>query len=44
MNLLKCSAEIALYAEDGANLLIHHGWFEEPPQATDRHALADKPK
>ncbi|WML57659.1 DUF3231 family protein [Neobacillus sp. PS2-9] len=28
--------EIALYAEDGANILIKHGWMEEPPQADDR--------
>ena len=25
--------EIALYAEDGANIMIKHGWMEEPPQA-----------
>ncbi|MDF2633318.1 MAG: hypothetical protein K0R78_192 [Pelosinus sp.] len=29
-------AEISLYAEDGANLLIEKGWFEEPPQAVNR--------
>ncbi|WP_071393587.1 DUF3231 family protein [Bacillus tuaregi] len=27
--------EIALYAEDGANIMIKHAWLEEPPQ-TDR--------
>nr|WP_281064446.1 DUF3231 family protein [Cytobacillus eiseniae] len=31
--------EIALYAEDGANILIKHGWMEEPPQADDREQL-----
>ncbi|WP_059105713.1 DUF3231 family protein [Shouchella shacheensis] len=32
-------AEIALYAEDGANLLIKNEWLEEPPQAPDRDQL-----
>lgn len=31
--------EIALYAEDGANIMIKHGWMEEPPQADDRDHL-----
>lgn len=31
--------EIALYAEDGANILITNGWMEEPPQADDREQL-----
>ncbi|MDQ0242918.1 hypothetical protein J2S09_000454 [Bacillus fengqiuensis] len=32
--------EISLYAEDGANIMIKHGWLEEPPQADDRNRLA----
>ncbi|WP_456279374.1 DUF3231 family protein [Bacillus sp. AK128] len=32
--------EIAMYAEDGANLMIKHGWFERPPQAIDREHLS----
>ncbi len=28
--------EVALYVEDGANIMIKHGWMEEPPQACDR--------
>ncbi|MGM7723800.1 DUF3231 family protein [Metabacillus sp. Hm71] len=40
----RLSAEIALYAEDGANILIKHGWLEEPPQADDRQALVNQPK
>jgi hypothetical protein len=32
--------EVGIFAEDGANLLIENGWFEEPPQAVDRKALA----
>jgi hypothetical protein len=31
--------EISLYAEDGANIMIKHGWLEEPPQADDRDHL-----
>jgi hypothetical protein len=31
--------EIALYAEDGANIMIKHGWLEEPPQMQDRNQL-----
>lgn len=31
--------EVSLYAEDGANIMIKHGWMEEPPQADDREAL-----
>jgi len=33
-------AEIAQYAEDGANMMIDHGWMEQPPTAEDRKALA----
>lgn len=35
-------AEIGLYAEDGANLLIKNGWFEQPPLADDRDELANE--
>lgn len=31
--------EISLYAEDGANIMIKHGWMEEPPQTDDRDDL-----
>lgn len=34
-------AEVGLYAEDGAQLLIKHGWLEQPPLATDREDLAN---
>lgn len=33
-------AEVGLYAEDGAQLLIKHGWLEQPPLAEDRENLA----
>ncbi|WP_079509141.1 DUF3231 family protein [Mesobacillus jeotgali] len=32
--------EIALYAEDGANIMINHSWLEEPPMADDRDQLS----
>ena len=41
---VRLAAEIALYAEDGANILIKHGWLEEPPKSVDRQALIDQPK
>lgn len=31
--------EVSLYAEDGANIMIKHGWVEEPPKADDRDKL-----
>ena len=33
--------EIALYAEDGVNIMIKYGWMEEPPQADDKDCLMD---
>lgn len=33
--------EISLYAEDGANIMIKHGWLEEPPLADDREELTN---
>lgn len=32
---------IGLYAEDGMNLMINKGWFEQPPLADDREELAN---
>jgi hypothetical protein len=34
--------EVGNFVEDGANILIDHGWMEQPPQAADREALASK--
>lgn len=34
--------DIALYVEDAANIMIDHGWMEQPPQAIDRDNLASK--
>jgi hypothetical protein len=35
-------AEIAKYAEDGANIMIDNGWMEEPPKAADRNEIAKR--
>jgi hypothetical protein len=35
----RLTAEIGLYSEDGANLLIKNGWLEEPPRMVDRDEL-----
>jgi hypothetical protein len=32
--------EISLYGEHGANILIKHGWLEQPPEANNRNKLA----
>ncbi|WP_226641849.1 DUF3231 family protein [Mesobacillus subterraneus] len=32
--------EIALYAEDGANIMIKNSWLEQPPMADDRDQLS----
>ncbi|WP_102345124.1 DUF3231 family protein [Bacillus sp. Marseille-P3661] len=38
------TAELAKYAEDGANLMIDMGWLEEPPKASDRRELTKQNK
>ncbi|WP_404451879.1 DUF3231 family protein [Virgibacillus necropolis] len=35
-------ANNALYVEDGANIMIEHGWMEQPPGATDRTGIAKR--
>lgn len=32
----KCQLDVSLYVEDGANIMIDHGWMEQPPGAVDR--------
>jgi hypothetical protein len=27
----KCQLDVSLYVEDGAEILIKHGWMEQPP-------------
>lgn len=40
-NVKLSAAEIAKYAEDGANMMINNGWLEEPPLSEDRDKLAN---
>ncbi|WP_158591769.1 DUF3231 family protein [Oceanobacillus halophilus] len=37
---MKLAGELALYAEDGSNLMIKEGWLEQPPLAVDRRQLS----
>ncbi|MCM3690691.1 DUF3231 family protein [Neobacillus niacini] len=39
---MKSLSEVALYVEDGANIMIDHGWMEQPPKALDRVNLSSK--
>lgn len=32
----KCQLDVSLYVEDGANILIEHGWMEQPPLMIER--------
>ncbi|MEH7275827.1 DUF3231 family protein [Neobacillus vireti] len=41
---VRLAAQIALYAEDGANIMIKHAWLEEPPKLIDRQALVKQQK
>lgn len=40
LHYVRLSAELAKFAEDGANILIKNGWLEQPPMAADRDELA----
>jgi hypothetical protein len=35
----KCLMDVSLYVEDGANIMIEHGWMEQPPETIDRGHL-----
>lgn len=39
LNYQRLSAEIAMYAKDGADIMIKNGWLEEPPQVPNREKL-----
>lgn len=41
-NYTRMLAEIASYADDGANIMISNGWLEEPPRVVDREELINK--
>ncbi|GAM12495.1 hypothetical protein SAMD00020551_0630 [Mesobacillus selenatarsenatis SF-1] len=38
----RLSVEVQMYSEDGANIMIKNGWFEQPPMASDRDELIRK--
>lgn len=38
----KCQLDVSLYVEDGANILIDHGWMEQPPLMVNRDRLLKK--
>ncbi len=42
LNYQRLSIEIALYAQDGAHIMIQNGWLEEPPQAPNRKEILNK--
>lgn len=43
VNYTRLIAEAANYGEDGINIMIENGWFEEPPRTIDRRELAKEP-
>jgi hypothetical protein len=43
-HLVRLTAEIGQYAEDGANLMIQNSWLEQPPTAPDRNAITQGKK
>ena len=40
LTFTRLQAEIALYAEDGTEIMIDNKWLEEPPMVDDRKKLA----
>ncbi len=38
----KMQTDATLYVEDGANIMINHGWMEQLPLAVDRNELVSK--
>jgi hypothetical protein len=43
VNYLRLIGEAANYGEDGLNIMIENGWFEEPPRKTDTRDLDREP-
>ncbi|MEQ8174660.1 MAG: DUF3231 family protein [Syntrophomonadaceae bacterium] len=43
VNYFKAIAEVANYLEDGTNVMIENGWYEEPFRTVDRRELINKP-
>lgn len=44
LHYLRLISEVALYAEEGAKIMIENGWLEQLPQAPDRDQLANEKK
>jgi len=44
VNYSKALLEVANYLEDGTNIMIDHGWYEEPPRTVDRRELVNDMK
>ncbi|MDP1383597.1 DUF3231 family protein [Priestia megaterium] len=42
INYERLSLEIGQYAKDGADIMIHHKWLEQPPGTQDKEQLATK--
>ncbi|WP_044022246.1 DUF3231 family protein [Bacillus sp. SG-1] len=40
----RLSAQIGLFAKEGAKIMIQNKWMEEPPGAPDRHQLGEQKK
>ncbi|WP_314733440.1 DUF3231 family protein [Anaerobacillus sp. CMMVII] len=38
----RCLLDVSLYVEDGANIMIEHGWMEQPPITVNRNKLFSK--
>jgi len=43
VNYTRLIGEAANYGEDGINIMIENGWFEEPPRVIDRRELTEEP-
>lgn len=44
LNYERLSLEVALYAKDGADIMIKNEWMEQPPTTADKDKLAKKKK
>lgn len=44
VNYSNALVEVANYLEDGTNILIDNGWYEEPPRTMDRRELINNAK
>jgi hypothetical protein len=42
VNCLRLIGEAANFGEDGVNIMIENGWFEEPPRKTDQRDMTEE--